>query len=138
MKIHEHPSFSSQFVCGCSKVSACRWTTKIVRLDLTRWWQLALLQVGDLVRDFFLQIYEFPHAGRRSMATSSICLPATQLRHCGFECCFGSMEGWGGRLVNDDMNSSKCQPVQAALALLRGSMSVDAVCDLVASVTVLF
>lgn len=43
-----------------------------------------------------------------------------------------------GRLVNDDMNSSKCQPVQAALALLRGSMSVDAVCDLVASVTVLF
>lgn len=139
MKIHEHPSFSSQFVCGCSKVSACRWTTKIVRLDLTRWWQLALLQVGDLVRDFFLQIYEFPHAGRRSMATSSICLPATQLRHCGFECCdMWSMEGSGAPCQRRSWNSSKCQPVQAALALLRGSMSVDAVCDLVASVTVLF
>lgn len=36
------------------------------------------------------------------------------------------------------MEFIQCQHVKAALALLRGSMSVDAVCDLVASVTVLF
>ena len=133
MKIHTHPSFSSHILWGGSKVSACRWTSKIVRLDLTRWWQLALLQVGIWSVRFFS-----PNPWVSSCVSEGQWQQAQyvfQQHSCDTVGLSAALGPWKVRGAPGQRGYEfiQCQPVQAALALLRGSMSVDAVCDLVAS-----